>query len=545
MRNDGQYPQDSIRPRASSWRVTSEQVTDVLAGLEAGFTGGDDPAGPSVAVVLGAGAKVRVERGHLLASDGEGWFRRQRRWNRATGRLRRLLVGASSGYLSLDALAWCQAAGVALVVVDSEGEVMLAPGRYGADDARLRRVQAAPPEAFGLEAAGMLLRAKLTGQADVAAHGLARVDVAETIRGLAEQLRAATDVDECRQLEASAAAVYFDAWCRNVATTMRFARSDVARVPAHWPIFEGRRSLLTKGVSPKKAERPLNAVLNLCYRLAGVEARLAALAVGLDPGLGFVHADAARGDGLAWDLLEPVRPAVDRFCLDLVAERTWRRVDFVERSDGSIRLAPRLVQELAATMPLWARLVAPHAEAVAHLLGRAVRGAWTPRTPLSRVKARTAQAQVRERKRTRGPRIDRSVDAKAAARRAKTDQSALLATCIDCGGALTRPRHLRCEQCWERTPAQSRDVRRRRGQAIAAGIAGVHDWRAANPCESRPPAEAFAPIREGLAGVKLAEIMTAAGLAKSSASQIRSGRTVPHVRHWPALAALAGVRWPT
>jgi hypothetical protein len=50
------------------------------------------------------------------------------------------------------------------------------------------------------------------------------------------------------------------------------------------------------------------------------------------------------------------------------------------------------------------------------------------------------------------------------------------------------------------------------------------------------PPEAFAPIREGLADVKLTEIMAATGLSKSMASHIRSGRTVPHARHWPALA---------
>src|SRR5262249_11542741 len=114
-------------PARTGWRVTPEEVADTLAGLEAGFADRDDPAGPSVAVVLGAGAKVRVERGHLVASDGVGRFRRERRWNRATGRLRRLVVGASSGYLSIDAISWCQAAGVAVVVVDSDGEVMLAP----------------------------------------------------------------------------------------------------------------------------------------------------------------------------------------------------------------------------------------------------------------------------------------------------------------------------------------------------------------------------------------------------------------------------------
>jgi CRISPR-associated protein Cas1 len=519
--------------------VTPEQAAEVLAGLEAGFADGDDPAGPSVAVVLGAGAKVRVERGHLIASDGEGWFRRKRRWNRATGQLRRLVVGASSGYLTIDALAWCQATGVAVIVVDSDGEIMLAPGRYGADDARLRRVQAAPPDTLATEAAAMLLGAKLAGQADVAGRCLDRFDVAETIGALAEQMRDADKVDTLRQLEASAAAVYFDAWCRSLATTLRFAKADAARIPAHWPIFEGRRSLLAKGVSPKKAERPLNAVLNLCYRLAGIEARLAALTLGLDPGLGLVHADTRGGDGLAWDLLEPVRPAVDRLVLDLVAERTWRRADFVERSDGSIRIAPKLVQELAATMPLWAKLVAPHAEAVAHLFGRIVRGQWTPRTPLSGTKAAAARAQVKARKRTGATRVARSVEAKAAAKRKKLDQSALFATCIDCGGPLTRPRHVRCEQCWAKTPAQSREIRRSRGRAIAAAVAGVHDWRGKNPNSEHPPAEAFGSIRRGLADVKLTAIMAAAGLAKSSASQIRSGRTVPHVRHWSALAALA------
>jgi hypothetical protein len=142
----------------------------------------------------------------------------------------------------------------------------------------------------------------------------------------------------------------------------------------------------------------LNAILNLIYKLAEVEARLACVAVGLDPGLGFVHADIAHRDSLALDLLETIRPAVDRFVLDLVAERTFTRADFVERSDGSIRIAPRLVQECAATMPAWARAVAPHAEGLAHLLGRAITGKWQPTTKLSGRKAHVAQAEVKARK---------------------------------------------------------------------------------------------------------------------------------------------------
>jgi hypothetical protein len=44
---------------------------------------------------------------------------------------------------------------------------------------------------------------------------------------------------------------------------------------------------------------------------------------------------------------------------------------------------------------------------------------------------------------------------------------------------------------------------------------------AANPGSTRPQAEAFAPIRDGLASV-LAAIMAATRLTKSTASQVRS-----------------------
>jgi hypothetical protein len=205
-------------------------------------------------------------------------------------------------------------------------------------------------------------------------------------------------VDEYRQLEASAAACYFAAWADRPATTMHFVAKDAGRVPAHWLAFDGRRSLLTGGASPRKAERPTNALLNLAYHFAVIEARQAAVAVGLHPGLGIVHSDQPGKDALAFDLVEPIRPAVERLVLDLLGGRMFSRSDFFERTDGSIRIAPRLVQELAGTMPAWAKEVAPHAERLAHLLGRAVTGKWTPRTPLTNSKGRQAAAVVRARK---------------------------------------------------------------------------------------------------------------------------------------------------
>jgi hypothetical protein len=47
-----------------------------------------------------------------------------------------------------------------------------------------------------------------------------------------------------------------------------------------------------------------------------------------------------------------------------------------------------------------------------------------------------------------------------------------------------------------------------------------------------------------LAKVTLRQIMQVAGVAKSTASMIRSGRHVPALRHWPLLAELVGMEMP-
>jgi len=48
-------------------------------------------------------------------------------------------------------------------------------------------------------------------------------------------------------------------------------------------------------------------------------------------------------------------------------------------------------------------------------------------------------------------------------------------------------------------------------------------------------------ILPGLAKVKLADIMEAAGISKGYASQVRAGKFTPHVSTWGAIALLVGV----
>jgi len=109
-----------------------------------------------------------------------------------------------------------------------------------------------------------------------------------------------------------------------------------------------------------------------------------------------------------------------------------------------------------------------------------------------------------------------------------------------------------CPKCFAELPAQDPATRERRGRAIASTRAELEAWRADQPGAPGPgvpldplQAERFRQaVLPALARVTLHEIMAATGVAKSSASEIRSGRHLPALRRRPALAALAGVELP-
>lgn len=412
----------------------------------------------------------------------------------------------------------------------------LGPGERSPGDARLRRAQAASWNTpAGLAVVRHLLGAKLAGHAGIARSVLGRPELASAIDDLATVLDQAATVDDARQIEAVAAAGYFAGWRDHPATGVRFATKDHRRVPAHWSTFDTRGSTLGSGNVNRKAERPLNALLNYLYALAGIECVVACRTVGLDSGLGVLHADAAGRDSMALDLLEAVRPTVERWALDLVARRHFVRADFAEADDGHVRVLAPLSHELAATMGTWAKAIGPHAEKVAHLLTGAIAGVTTRRTPLTGANLAAAQERVRERK--------TALAAELASRSSRnTRKASRPATCMDCGGPLARGVHRRCPTCWDHQTGQDSATRRARGEAITAALAERTSWKAEHPEASGDADWYRAVVLPGLAPVKLAAIMDATGVAKSTASGIRSGRRLPALRHWPILAKLAGDR---
>jgi CRISPR-associated endonuclease Cas1 len=502
---------------------------------------------PSILVLDGYGLRVTVERGQLQLADGFGAHRRTRTLTRAERTVRRIVILGQSGHLTLEALHWCSAIGLQVLHVDAHGRTSPLTSTAGANDARLRRAQAcAADKPIGLAITRSLLHAKLDGHATILSTNLQLPDQAAAIHAYAETLSSASSAARCREIEAAAAIIYFNAWTSRV--TAQFAKADQPAVPAHWLAFSIRRSPLDAGRSPRKAADPINALLNYAYALGEAECILALRAVGLDPGMGILHADKPHRDSLALDLLEPLRPVIERDVLEMLSTRHLRKRDFHETPEGNCRLLAPLTHELAEHLPAYARACAPHAEAIAHALARSSSAPIPLRTPLTKNNARGVQNRAGRR---------RSVyDPKPALRP--------VASCRDCGTLLSEPRQQLCAGCWaservalqtqraargvaerarrraagETDPTQTEQARAKRRASLIAGKQAEAAWLHANPTARADP-ERWIVIRGGLTDIPLARITLATGLSLSASSRVRSGKLVPHLRHWESLAGLS------
>jgi CRISPR-associated protein Cas1 len=154
----------------------------------------------------------------------------------------------------------------------------------------------------------------------------------------------AQSIESVRIIEAQAAKTYWQAWAD---VPIHWPRKDERKVPSHWRRFGSRISPLTH--SPRLAANPPNAILNLLYALLESESRIATVAMGLDPGIGLLHADTPSRDSLACDIMEVVRPKVDTFVLDWIMREPFRKADFFEDTNGNCRLISALAIKLCET----------------------------------------------------------------------------------------------------------------------------------------------------------------------------------------------------
>ncbi len=473
----------------------------------------------------GYGITVCVDRGHLTLKDGIGKDRREARFPRVGHGLRRLIVIGSDGIVSLAALRWLADQDAAFVMLDRDGSVLATTGPVRPSDARLRRTQAlATQSGTDLRITRALISAKLLGQERIARESLHNATAAQTISQARIALDTAATIPSIRGLESKAAYAYWHAW---KPLPVNFPKVDTRKIPDHWKVFGTRISPVSG--SPRCAVNPPNAILNYLYAILESESRLALAAVGLDPGLGFMHADSRTRDSLACDVMETVRPAVDAYVLDWLTNRLFRRKDFFEMADGTCRLMAGLCVQLSQTAEAWANAVAPWAELIARTLWTTVRKPGErPAAPLTGDHRREGRGGEHTRRIVSPPK-HRKICKVCGVECRKT-------YCASCASV-----HSRKELDKGRLVAQTPESRAQRSATQRAHVDAIRNWKPSQEFAWLDRKTYITRIQPHLAGVAVAVLRSALGVSEPYAAFIRSGSRVPHPRHWPTLAQLVGL----
>lgn len=136
--------------------------------------------------------------------------------------------------------------------------------------------------------------------------------------GIASTLHAIDETPDCacarlRGLEGSAARAYF---------------GGLAALFAPELAFSGRNR--------RPPRDPVNACLSLGYTLLHFEAVRAAHMAGIDPLIGFYHRPAFGRESFACDLIEPLRPAVDRWLVEMFRAGTLRAAHFSQDREACL-----------------------------------------------------------------------------------------------------------------------------------------------------------------------------------------------------------------
>ena len=486
-----------------------------------------------VVTLFGCGITINVERGHLIVKDGIGSERHEARFARVGHGLRRLVVIGSDGFISLAALRWLADQDAPFVMLERDGSVLATTGPVRPSDARLRRAQAlAGTNGAALAISKDLIRRKLAAQEQLAREKLNDVRAADLIALNLAAIAEAQTVETLRLSESRAAYAYWSAW-RNLPIV--FPKRDLSRVPEHWQCFGARISPLTG--SPRLSVNPPNAMLNYLYALLESEARLAAAALGLDPGIGLMHVDSPARDSLACDLMEPVRPQVDAHVLDWITCAPLRREWFFEQRDGNCRLMGSFAVKLSETTSTWRQAVAPIAESV-------VRALWSTISKPARLRLPATRLTQGRRREAKGASQNLPAQAPPEPPRVCRGCGASIPQgknfCFSCGVIDSTERLVGVAQSG-RAAAQSAEAQASRAVTQRRNALAQNAWK-----ESDLPSwlneKVYAEqIQPRMGGITSSALSSALGVCRSYAMDICAGRRRPHPRHWPTLAQLVGV----
>jgi CRISPR-associated protein Cas1 len=233
--------------------------------------------------------------------------------------------------VSPGAMEACAESGIAVTFLSQSGRLMARVDAPVSGNVLLRREQFR--KADRTEDAVRISRCIVAGKLQNARTNLLRAardnaddDDRATLAKAAEELAAgirrlpnADEMDQIRGIEGAAARAYFGAF-------QNMVRQD-------------RDAFKPNGRSRRPPLDRMNALLSYAYALLLADCQAALTAAGLDPNVGFLHADRPGKPSLALDLMEEFRPLLaDRLVLTLVNRRQIVANHFTIREGGAVEI---------------------------------------------------------------------------------------------------------------------------------------------------------------------------------------------------------------
>lgn len=314
-------------------------------------------------ILVGYGLSMKVEKGRLAILDGATHFPSKPAqhvfFKGSLDLPPRIVIIDGAGSVTLDAIDWLADQGIPIIRIKYDGSntSVISPTGYAADPEKVAwQIRARESEALKVEFATPLtiqkLEAALTTLQDFLPASASRNRAIETVSSCLDFIRdgQADTVQQLRGQEGKAAYWYWRAW-QHIDISWKAAKRYP--IPDEWRSFTTRSSLNSSKKEPNRnASHPINAMLNYAYTALLTQTKIKAIADGYDPMIGVMHDQREKHKdntpSFALDLMEPMRPVVDRVILKLIAEETFSGADFDLQSDGVVRVNPKLARVLFA-----------------------------------------------------------------------------------------------------------------------------------------------------------------------------------------------------
>lgn len=300
-------------------------------------------------ILCGHGANVQVNHQTLLVRNGRTHYPQQQekfRFFPGDPNLPdRIIILDASGGISFDALSWMSEQKVSLVQLDWRGRVNFSGNSGFSANPNLVRVQS---QIQGSKAAIEINRQIIAAKFDTCAETLRSIfgnsEIAnEAISKIQAwkitflNSRKANSHGGILGFEGMVASIYYRTWHD---LPLKWAELWKRPIPMSWAKV-GTRSM-TWQREAYNARHPINAMLNYGYAILISMVHAELVSRGFDPSIGIAHRREGNRIPLVYDLIEPLRPIVDRKVLKFSLAHTFKPADFTINRNGGCRLNPQM-----------------------------------------------------------------------------------------------------------------------------------------------------------------------------------------------------------